>query len=175
VLHITLSKERSIDPEEDDLARDRVGYSATMSQLALYDANHGCWKLGPRAQNERYYLASFGGIVRQAVEIDRIAPAPRRPDRSVVHGRILEAGHPVHDKYVGKTSPVQGVRNPITYFEDETLSGRPCLCGCGAEATGRDFLPGHDQTALHARVKEIGTVADFLVWFDQLRAPWLAA
>lgn len=173
MLHITLSPEQRTDPEVDELGRDRYGFSETMSPLALYDANHGGWKLGARAHSERFYLASFGGTVQQAVEIESIEPLLRRPDRSVIIGKVLGPGHPVHDKYVGKTSPIQGVRNPITYFEDDTieqaLNTRPCRCGCGGVLTGKEFLPGHDQTALHARVKEIGTVADFLDWFDVVR------
>lgn len=174
MLHITLGPERPADPE-DDLKRDRVGFSPTMSDLALYDANHGCWKLGSRANGERYYIASFDGIVRQAVEIQDIQPVARG-NRSVINGRILGPGDPVFDKYVGKPSPVQGVRNPITYFADKaTEKGRPCKCECGGLVEGKDFLPGHDQTALHDRVKKIGTVAEFLDWFDDLSEPFLPA
>lgn len=167
MLHITLGPERPVDPQVDDLGRDRVGFSPTMSPLALYDANHGCWKLGPRASKQEYMLVSFEGIVRQAVEIEAIEPVARG-GRSVVHGTILGAGHHVYDKYVGKVSPVQGMRNPITYFDDEA-DGRPCRCRCGGLVAGRDFLPGHDQTALHDRVRQIGTVAEFLDWFDIVR------
>lgn len=167
MLHITLGQERPVDPAVDELGRDRVGFSPTMSELALYDANHGCWKLGPRAHKEQYAIVSFGGIVRQAIGIEDIEPV-ERDGRSVVNGNILRAGHPVYDKYVGKESPVQGMRNPITYFDDD-VDGRPCKCGCAGSVAGRDFLPGHDQTALHDRVKQIGTVAQFLVWFDIVR------
>jgi hypothetical protein len=169
VLHITLGPERPKDPKQDELGRDRVGFSPTMSDLALYDANHGCWKLGPRASRERYMILSFGGIVRQAVEIKSIDPVPRgRTNRSVVNGPILRSGHPVFDKYVGKTSPVQGMRNPVTYFDDE-VDGQPCRCGCGGNVSGRDFLPGHDQRAIHDRINQIGTVSEFLDWFDIVR------
>lgn len=174
-LHITLAAERMIDPATDDLGRDRLGFAETMSPLALYDANHGCWKLGPRAQTERFYIASFEGIVRQAVEIESVELAALRSDRSVIHGRILEAGHPVYDRYVGQVSPVQGVRNPITYINDAAADTRPCRCGCGDTVTGKDFLPGHDQTALHDRVRQIGTVSDFLDWFDIVRGTSPAA
>ena len=167
MLHITLGPERPVDPQQDELGRDRVGFSPTMSELALYDANHGCWKLGPRAHRERYMIVSFEGIVRQAIEIDSIEPTSRG-NRSVVNGKILQAGHPVYDKYVGKPSPVQGVRNPVTYFDDD-VDGQPCRCGCGGSVTGGDFLPGHDQRAIHDRISQIGTVADFLHWFDIVR------
>lgn len=167
MLHITLGPERYVNPEEDELGRDRVGFSETMSEAALYDANHGCWKLGARANKEQYMIVSFGGIVRQAVEIESIEPVTRG-SRSVVHGTILKPGHAVYDKYVGKTSPVQGMRNPITYFDDD-VDGRACRCGCGAVVSGRDFLPGHDQRAIHDRINQIGTVSQFLDWFDVVR------
>src|SRR4051812_22851828 len=103
MLHITLGPERPVDPGQDELGRDRVGFSPTMSELALYDANHGCWKLGPRASKERYMIVSFEGIVRQAIEIDSVDPVDGS-NRSVVNGTALRAGHPVYDKYVGTTS-----------------------------------------------------------------------
>lgn len=167
MLHITLGPERKVDPKVDELGRDRVGFTETMSPLALYDANHGCWKLGERAQKERFMLVSYAGIVRQAVEIDHIEPVGDR-GRSVVHGKVLAAGHRVYDTYVDKESPVQGVRNPVTYFEDD-VELKPCRCGCGGAVGGKDFLQGHDQTALHERVGQIGTVSEFLDWFDIVR------
>jgi len=156
-----------INPAEDELGRDRVGFADTMSDLALYDANHGCWKLGPRANREKFMLVTFTGIVRQAIEITGIE-AVARGNRSVVHGDILRPCHPVFDKFIGKQSPIQGVRNPVTYFDDD-LDGRPCLCGCGNTVAGRLFLTGHDQTAIHDRIKQIGSVAEFLAWFDIVR------
>jgi hypothetical protein len=35
--------------------------------------------------------------------------------------------------------------------------------------TGKDFITGHDQTAPHNRVRQVGTVAEFLDWFDIVR------
>jgi hypothetical protein len=173
MLHITLAAARTIDPTTDELGRDRVGYANTMSELALYDANHGCWVLGERAQRERYALFTFDGIVRQAVEIERIEPvtSPKgsgRERRSVIHGTILRPGHEAYDTYVNKPTPAPPVRNPITYIHTPT-PGHPCRCGCGKTVTGKDFLTGHDQTALHDRVRQIGTVAEFLEWFDIVR------
>lgn len=173
MLHITLGPERPVDPQQDELGRDRVGFSPTMSDLALYDANHGCWKLGPRAHKERYMIVSFEGIVRQAIGIESIEPV-KRSTRSVVHGEVLKPGHHVYDKYVGKPSPVQGVRNPVTYFDDDA-DGAPCRCGCGGSVSGRDFLPGHDQRAIHDRISQIGSVAEFLDWFDIVRGHKKAA
>jgi hypothetical protein len=167
-LHITLAKARSIDPASDDLNRSQVGFDDRMTDEELYKANHGCWKLGSRARSERYYLASFDGLVRQAVQIDRIERSSPHGSRSVIHGRVLQSGHPVFEKWVGKPSPVTGVRNPITYFDDEADSGI-CLCGCRERTMGSDFAPGHDQRALHDRVRQIGTVAQFIHWFDVVR------
>jgi len=171
MLHITLGPERTIDPATDELGRDRVGYTDTMSEAALYDANHGCWVLGERVQRERYVLFTFQGIVRQAVEIDHIesvvSPRDGRERRSVIHGKVLRPGHPVYDTYVGKPSPVQGVRNPVTYHTPDI--GHPCQCGCGETVTGKTFITGHDQTALHDRVRQIGTISEFLEWFDIVR------
>src|SRR5450631_1242306 len=175
MIHITLAPERAVDPNQDPLHRDRIGFSDTMSPLALYDANHGTWVLGERAQGERYALVTFQSVVRQAIEIESIdkvvevpASDPQEGRRSVINGKILAAGHPVYDQYVGKTSPVQGVRNPVTYVEGP-VDENPCKCGCGGTVASKDFLPGHDQTALHDRVKQTGTVAQFLIWFDIVR------
>lgn len=91
-----------------------------------------------------------------------------RPERSVLNGRVLKAGHPVYDWYVDKPSPVTGMPNPITHIDDD-VDTRACRCGCGEVARGKEFLPGHDQTALHDRVKQIGTVFEFLDRFDIVR------
>jgi hypothetical protein len=144
-----------------------------MSDADLYEANHGCWRLGQRAAKEKFMLASFDGIVRQAVEIDAIEPV-ERGGRSVIYGEVLGPDHDVYKKFVGKPSPIQGVRNPITYLNDD-LDHAHCRCGCGDSVTGRDFLPGHDQVAIHARIKQIGTVTEFLDWFDALCQPWTGA
>jgi hypothetical protein len=32
--------------------------------------------------------------------------------------------------------------------------------------SARDFMPGHDQRAIHERIAKIGSVKDFLAWFD---------
>lgn len=169
MLHITLGPKKAAD-KDDALNRAYVGYDAGMSEQELYEANRGCWVLGPRADSERFMLMSFEGVVRQAVEIERIVPAG---SRRAVEGRILGPGDAVHDKYVGQPSPVGQVRNPITYFEEEESQEHLCACGCGQAMTSkRDFLPGHDQRAIHARIARVGSVKDFLDWFDRT---WTAA
>jgi hypothetical protein len=32
--------------------------------------------------------------------------------------------------------------------------------------TARDFLPGHDQRAIHERIAKVGAVKDLITWFD---------
>lgn len=76
-------------------------------------ANHGYYILGARADRERY----APNKVVLAVEIASIVPVPGKPRHRQITGHPLEKGHPVFDSYVGKPSPVAGVRNPVTYIE----------------------------------------------------------
>lgn len=162
MLHITLGNKQAAR-SNDALGRAFFGFDESMTPEELYNANRGCWVLGARADEEQYALLSFDGTVRQAIEIDRIVPIPQR-NRRALEGRVLHPGHPVYDKYVNKPSRVKGVRNPITYFDDE--EDRTCACGCGADlASARDFLPGHDQRAIHDRIAKVGSVKSFLQWF----------
>lgn len=178
MLHITVTAKKPVNPEQDGLGRPYVGYEDGMTQDEMYAANHGEWAIGARAQKERYALFSFGRTVIQAVEIHDLErttifsgdPNEKRDDRYTINGTVLEAGHPVFDKYVGKPSPVIASRNPVRYFEDpEFDGGRLCACGCDEITTAGDFVPGHDQKAIHERIARIGTVADFLKWMDVVR------
>lgn len=45
----------------------------------------------------------------------------------------------------------------------------PCRCGCGI-LTRSVYTVGHDQKILHQRIALIGSVADFIDWFDALPA-----
>lgn len=164
MLHITLGK-RQDAPDKDVLGRTFFGFDESVTDSELYEANRGCWVLGARADQEQYALLSFEGTVRQAIEIEHIDEVPERHPRRALVGSVLRKGHPVYDKYVHQPSPVSGVRNPITYF-DEEADTRTCACGCGAVLSTRDFLPGHDQRALHDRVARVGSVKQFLRWFD---------
>lgn len=178
MLHITVTAKKSVNPEHDGLGRPYVGYEEGMTQDEMYEANHGEWSIGARAKNERYALFSFGRTVIQAVEIEDLErttiysgdPNEKRDDRYTIHGKVLTAGHPVFDKYVGKPTPVTPARNPVRYFEDaEFDGGKPCACGCDEFTTVGDFVPGHDQKAIHERIARIGTVAEFLDWMDIVR------
>lgn len=163
MIHITLGAMRPVEPQEDQLGRSYVGWHESMSDEALFQANRGCWVLGERAEKEQYALLSHDKKVRMAIEIDKLVPVSG--GRKAIEGRFLEAGHAVYDAYVGEDTPVDSARNPITYF-DSPHDTRLCGCGCGEPVAGGWFLAGHDQKALHARVAKIGTVREFLDWFD---------
>ncbi|MCX5303068.1 hypothetical protein OG304_06325 [Streptomyces sp. NBC_00160] len=163
MIHITLGSKRDVIPEEDQLGRDHVGWDSNMDDEAIFRANRGCWVLGERAEKERYALLSCERKVRMAIEIDRLVPVAG--GRKAIEGRFLKAGNEVYDAYVGDEPPVGSVRNPITYFDSEHDS-RLCGCGCGEQVASGWFLIGHDQKALHARVSKIGTVREFIDWFD---------
>jgi len=72
----------------------------------------------------------------------------------------------------GDTSGVSagGGQRPVTYF-DSTVGGWLCGCGCGCgeEIFAGEFVHGHEQAALHLRVAQIGTVPEFVRWFDAVR------
>lgn len=158
---------------DDPLNRSRYGYEPGMTPDEIYEANRGYYAIGTEAAaRERY--AIFSGIrsngertVVLAVAINSITPVqvPGKPGRRTIEGRPLERGHPVHDTYVGK--PIEGARNPVVYF-DSPFDLRECACGCGEQVSRSQFVPGHDQRALHERVARIGTVAEFIRWFDKI-------
>lgn len=102
----------------DDLGRTYVGYRHGMSDAEMYEANRGCWRLGAGAQDERYAIFSFDGIVRQALEISSVEPAPKRSMRSIVYGRVLTQGDPIYDTYVGRLAPESRGRTAVSYVPD---------------------------------------------------------
>ena len=105
-----------------------------------------------------------------AAKIDKIIDASGKPGRKFIEGEPLPEDHAVYQAYVGRpTPPSARVRNPVTYF-DSTVGGWPCGCGCGEEIFAGEFVRGHEQTALHQRVAQIGTIPEFLRWFDAVRA-----
>jgi hypothetical protein len=170
MIHITLGSRVDMDPAEDPLGRSHRGWWPGMSDADCYQSNRGRWVLGERADHERYALFSArdGGrkLVRLAVEITA-PPEDTGPGRRALRGKILRAGHPVFDQYVEQEAPVMGPRNPVTYFESPLDGHGSCACGCGELVPlQRDFLPGHDQRAIHERIARVGGVREFLDWFD---------
>jgi hypothetical protein len=99
-----------------------------MSELALYEATRGVWKVGPKRDRVRYALAVYAGIVRAAYEIIEWRPAnsDTYQTRSLEDvdrpGRWEFVGQPapeaVRRRYVGKSVKqvlTAGSSNPITY------------------------------------------------------------
>lgn len=105
----------------DDLGRRFVGYHYGMTDSEMYEANRGCWRLGERAHNERYAIFSFDGLVRQALEISSVEPAPKRSMRSIVYGRVLGKGDPFYDAYVNQPVPESRGRTAVSYVPDRPL------------------------------------------------------
>jgi hypothetical protein len=173
---------RSLDPTQDHLGRTHDGYRPGMTPVALYYANLGAYVISEdRVRREKFALFAIreeNFLIRLAVEIDRIEIAAKRADddprdhRRMILGRPLGEGHPIHDTYVGQPSPLGPRNNPVGYYDSPLDDVHPCQCGCGEVVKGLPFKRGHEQTALHQRVKEIGTVADFIQWFDRLRDPF---
>lgn len=101
-------------------------------------------------------------------------PPPTRHPRLSPLGQVnptpRSGAQATRDHYVGKPAPNGAQQNPITYFKSP-LGNRECNCGCGKPINRGDFLPGHDQRAIHERIARVGTVLDFIAWFDQTWRP----
>lgn len=116
MIQITLGKNKDVDPNSDPLQRSQIGWSDGLSDRQLHEIARGVWVMpGSRVQRERFAVVNGGGIIRQAMEIDRVVDVPG--GRRAFEGRILGPGHPVHDHYVGKPAPNGAQQNPITYFD----------------------------------------------------------
>jgi hypothetical protein len=115
MIQITLGKKKVVDPGTDSLGRSRVGWDKDLSEQQLYSIARGGWVMGKRAEQERYAVVSAGGIIQQAIEIERIDDAGG--GRRAFEGQVLQPGHPVHDHYVDRSAPNGTQQNPITYFE----------------------------------------------------------
>lgn len=97
-----------------------------MSDVALYEATRGYWKLGTRREGAQYALAVHEGCVREVYTIERWQPAgtaayATRPEPEDA-GRWEFVGSPAPDairsKYVGgsvKHCFTKGSQNPIRY------------------------------------------------------------
>jgi hypothetical protein len=110
------------------LIRVPQAYRAGMSDLALYEATRGVWKIGPRRDQVRYALAVYEGMVKEVYEIAHWQPArttaytTRKLDPTLSRCRWefvgTRASEPVRQQYVGKSVAMhfkKGAQNPITY------------------------------------------------------------
>ena len=169
-INFKLEPVKPVDPAQDDMSRAWIGYSPTHTDQQTFDQNRGVWALGPRAARERYATFSVDGVIKLVAAIERIeivpAKDPRKRPKSAIVGTLLAAGDPTFDALIGQT--VDGHRNPVTYLLDPEAGERICLCGCGVPVSAhREFLPGHDQRAVHDRIaRQWGGTAGFIKWFD---------
>lgn len=170
-IHITLARPVQL-PQADALGRTYFGYDPERTPTENWLANRADWVLGERAQRERYALFSehASRTIVLAAEITAIVPSPNNPAKKAIEGIVLTEGHPVFEAFVGSNQPESTrVRNPVTYL-DTAIGGWPCGCGCGTEIHAGEFVRGHEQTALHQRISQIGTIPEFIRWFDKIRA-----
>ena len=97
-----------------------------MSDVALYEATRGFWKVGPRRDAAHYALAVHEGIVREVYTIERWQPAgtavirtrpqPTGAGRWEFVGRL--APDAIRSKYVGRSVKhyfTTGNQNPVRY------------------------------------------------------------
>lgn len=117
---------RIVDPVV--LIRVPQAFRPGMSDLALYEATRGVWKIGPRRDKVRYALAVYEGVVQEAYEISYWQPAwttpyrTRKFDNTEMPGRWEFVGsvapEAVQVRYVGKSVRShfsRGAQNPIMY------------------------------------------------------------
>jgi hypothetical protein len=169
VLRIKLAKITYIGDEQGNhpfLPRQHGGWDPTMTDQQVYDAARGWWRLNRRrAEQERYAIVVAGGLCRMAIEITEWR---QEGDRRAFAGRILQPGNPVYDRFVGEPDPADSTsRFPVLYLTDP-VDQAMCRCGCG-ETVGRgEWVQGHDQRAIHTRIREDfgGSVSRFIDWYD---------
>lgn len=104
-------------------------YRYGMSDLELYDATRGIWKVGSRRDKAAFAFCVYGGIVREAYSISAWVPAGStmtRRDFSEKDYRLVEryefvgkvAPEEMRKKYLGKSVRqylAKGSQNPIKY------------------------------------------------------------
>jgi hypothetical protein len=143
----------------------KKSWSNGMTQEELYEVGRKYWILNyARTRREKYILFVADNIVRGVMKINRVLKSNEVPGRVEFEGVMLQDGDPIFDEYNNQPSPIRSFRNPVNYLNfDEHL----CACGCGKK-TDREFLPGHDQRAIHERIsRNFDSISEFLVWFDK--------
>jgi hypothetical protein len=110
------------------LIRIPRAYQSGMSDLALYEATRGVWRIGLRREGVRYALAVVQGTVVEVYRIEHWQPAlttpytTRRLDPQLAAGRWefvgVVADDQVRSRYRGRSVSAyftRGGQNPITY------------------------------------------------------------
>ncbi|MDQ3579522.1 MAG: hypothetical protein M3443_18385 [Actinomycetota bacterium] len=170
MLHLRLiGRHDRPDAATDPIGRTFFGWDPTATPQQNWENNRGDWLLGAAATRERYALFSYGGRVVLVAGITGLESSPTRPGKKMLVGNPLQGGR-VYEEYLGRGTPaaVPQSRNPVGYFPSDVATWG-CECGCGTQIRAGSFVTGHDQTALHERVAQIGTVAEFIQWFDDVR------
>jgi hypothetical protein len=168
MLQITLGAYGRVDEEDREFApRSHCGWYRGMNDADIYTSARAWWVLNrARAEREKYAVVTAGGTAVQVIEIADWCTHPG-DGRHAFSGKILSAGHPIYDRYVGKPLTAAS-RNPIHYLDDPDEPEATCKCGCG-EPTGGTWVTGHDQRAIHDRIRRDfnGDVASFIDWYDE--------
>lgn len=122
----------SVEPVEiaEPLVLIRVprAFRLGMSDLALYEATRGIWRIGTRREDVRFALAVYEGIVQEVYEIDHWRPALTATYGTRAFAQGAELGR---SEFVGRRAPDEirlrylgksvlhyfkrGAQNPITY------------------------------------------------------------
>ena len=163
-------KPRRLPALPDPMDRDWVGFDPAATDQALYERNRGLWNLGPAAGRTKLVTFSYDGLVKVVIAVESVetiaALQQDGRDKKAIVGRVLAAGEAAYDALID--TPVDAHRNPVTYLTATGGGPALCACGCGAPVTGRrDFIPGHDQRAVHERItRRWGSTMAFLTWFD---------
>lgn len=150
-----------------------AGYDPHASDTVNFEQNRGVWNIAAaRGNRERIATMSLRHVIRIVAEIERIEDIPLHAGgvKQAIVGRILGRGDPDYDRLFNVG--IEPFRNPVRYLPDNDADS-VCLCGCGTELpTGRRWVPGHDQRALHDRVTEgWGSVERFVRWYDDEYRP----
>ena len=168
MLRIKVGKITYIGDEQGNhpfLPRQHGGWDPTMTEQQVYDAARGWWRLSRRAGQERYAIVVAQGLCRMAIEINEWR---QQGNRRAFAGRILQPGNPVHDRFVGKPDPAESTsRFPVLYMTDP-VDQTICRCGCGETVERGEWVVGHDQRAIHQRIRTDfgGSVSRFIDWYD---------
>jgi hypothetical protein len=74
----------------------------------------------------------------------------------------------VFDRFVGQPDPADSTsRFPVLYLADP-IDKSTCRCGCGETVARGEWSQGHDQRAIHERIRNDfgGSVSRFIDWYD---------
>ncbi len=104
-------------------------YRSDMSELEMYEATRGIWKIGPRREGAGYACAVFKGVIREVYEISDWNPAGTTPymtrDDSEFHGsgrwefEGAKAPEKIRSRYMQKSVKHllhASAQNPIRYI-----------------------------------------------------------